>query len=75
MSGPLADGRSTYQVGTEFRNCVSNRSGMLLTCTGKSTIKPLAVSGIFVLLLAACGRSVQFDYYDFDFQKPLDVEN
>lgn len=34
----------------------------------------LTLSGIVFLLLAACARPVPVDYYDFDLQKPLDLD-
>jgi hypothetical protein len=36
--------------------------------------KCLTLSGIVFLLLTACTRPVQVDYYDFDLQKPLGVD-
>jgi hypothetical protein len=40
----------------------------------KTTNTKCLLSGILVLLLTGCNRPVQLDYYDFDLQKPLDVE-
>jgi hypothetical protein len=36
--------------------------------------KCLILSGIVFLLFTACARPVQVDYYDFDLQKPLDID-